>query len=37
LQDVPAFGDKGGLVRARTLFGVRLNDMLDALSDTPVA
>ncbi len=37
LQDVPAFGDKGGLVRARALFGARLNDMLGDLSDALVA
>lgn len=37
LQDVPAFGDKGGLVRARALFGARLSDMLDDLSSALVA
>ena len=37
LQDVAAFGDKGGIVRARTLFGGRLNEILDDLSDALVA
>jgi len=37
LQEVHAFGDKGGLVRARTLFGARLNDILDDLSDALIA
>jgi type I restriction enzyme R subunit len=37
LQDVAAFGDKGGIVRARTLFGARLNNILDDLSDALVA
>lgn len=37
LQDVPAFGDKGGIVRARALFGARLNDMLDDLTGALVA
>ncbi len=37
LQDVAAFGDKGGLVRARTLFGARLDGMLEDLSDALVA
>jgi type I restriction enzyme R subunit len=37
LQGVAAFGDKGGIVRARALFGARLNDMLDDLSDALVA
>jgi type I restriction enzyme, R subunit len=37
LQEVPAFGDKGGIVRARALFGARLNEILDDLSDALVA
>lgn len=37
LQDVAAFGDKGGVVRARALFGARLNEILDDLSDALVA
>ena len=37
LQDVAAFGDKGGLARARGLFGARLNEILDGLSDALVA
>ncbi len=37
LQEVAAFGDKGGVVRARALFGARLNDLLDDLSDALVA
>jgi type I restriction enzyme R subunit len=37
LQDVAAFGDKGGIVRARVLFGARLNEILDDLSDALVA
>jgi type I restriction enzyme R subunit len=37
LQDVAAFGDKGGVVRARALFGARLNEILGDLSDALVA
>jgi type I restriction enzyme, R subunit len=37
LQEVAAFGDKGGIVRAQALFGAGLNDMLDDLSDALVA
>ena len=37
LQDVAAFGDKGGIVRARALFGARLSEILDDLSDALVA
>jgi type I restriction enzyme R subunit len=37
LQDVAAFGDKGGVVRAQSLFGARLNEILDDLSDALVA
>lgn len=37
LQDVATFGDKGGVVRARALFGTRLNEILDSLSDALVA
>jgi type I restriction enzyme R subunit len=37
LQDVPAFGDKGGIVRARALFGARLDEILDGLSDALIA
>jgi type I restriction enzyme, R subunit len=37
LQDVATFGDKGGVVRARALFGTRLNEILDDLSDALVA
>lgn len=37
LQEVAAFGDKGGIVRARALFGARLDDILDELSEALVA
>lgn len=37
LQAVAAFGDKGGIMRARALFGARLNDILDDISDALVA
>ena len=37
LQDVAAFGDKGGVVRAQVLFGARLNEILHDLSDALVA
>ena len=37
LQDVPAFFDKGGLLRAQVLFGPRLDAMLGDLSDALVA
>lgn len=37
LQDVPAFFDKGGLLRAQALFGARLDTMLGDLSDALVA
>ncbi len=37
LQDVPAFFDKGGLLRAQALFGPRLDAVLGDLSDALVA
>ncbi len=37
LQDVPAFFDKGGLLKAQALFGARLDAMLGDLSDALVA
>lgn len=37
LQDVPAFFDKGGLLRAQALFGPQLDAMLGELSDALVA
>jgi type I restriction enzyme, R subunit len=37
LQEVPAFEDRGGLVKARELFGTRLDDLLGDLSDALVA
>ena len=37
LQDLPAFFDKGGLLRAQALFGPRLDAMLGDLSDALVA
>ncbi len=37
LQDVPAFFDKGGLLRAQALFGQRLDALLGDLSDALVA
>jgi type I restriction enzyme, R subunit len=37
LQDVPAFFDKGGLLKAQSLFGSRLDSVLSDLSDALVA
>jgi type I restriction enzyme R subunit len=37
LQDMPAFGGKGGLIKARELFGTRLDGVLGDLSDALVA
>ncbi|MGH7246800.1 MAG: type I restriction-modification enzyme R subunit C-terminal domain-containing protein, partial [Pseudomonadota bacterium] len=37
LQDVPAFFDKGGLLKAQALFGRRLDAVLGDLSDVLVA
>jgi type I restriction enzyme R subunit len=37
LQDVPSFSDKGGIVRARAIFGAHLKEILDDLSDALVA
>jgi type I restriction enzyme R subunit len=37
LQDVATFADKGGILRARALFGARLTETLDELSDALVA
>lgn len=37
LQDVTAFADKGGIVRARLLFGARLDEILGDLSDALIA
>jgi type I restriction enzyme R subunit len=37
LQDMPAFGGKGGLIKARELFGTRLDGVLEDLSDALVA
>ncbi|NDE91444.1 MAG: restriction endonuclease subunit R, partial [Alphaproteobacteria bacterium] len=37
LQDIPSFTDKGGLLRARQLFGTELNAMMDELQLALVA
>jgi len=37
LQDVPAFFDKGGLLKAQALFGPRLDAVLSDLSEALVA
>ena len=37
LQETPAFADRGGVVRARALFGPRLPEMLEELTDALVA
>jgi hypothetical protein len=37
LQDVPAFFDKGGLLKAQALFGPQLETLLGDLSDALVA
>jgi len=37
LQEMAAFAGKGGLVKARELFGTRLDDLLGDLSDALVA
>jgi len=37
LQDMAAFSGKGGLVKARDLFGTRLDGLLGDLSDALVA
>jgi len=36
-QEAPGLADKGGILQARTLFGNRLNDMLDDLQEALVA
>jgi hypothetical protein len=35
--DAPKFSGRGGIVRARALFGARLPGLLDELTDTLVA
>ncbi|MEX0841036.1 MAG: DEAD/DEAH box helicase family protein [Xanthobacteraceae bacterium] len=37
LQDMPAFSGKGGMIKARELFGTRLDGVLEDLSDALVA
>ena len=37
MMDAPEFSARGGIVRARALFGTRLSDLLDELSDVLVA
>ncbi len=37
LMDAPEFSARGGIVRARALFGARLPALLDELTDTLVA
>ena len=37
LMDAPEFSGRGGVVRARALFGARLPGLLDELTDTLVA
>ena len=37
LMDAPDFSGRGGIVRARALFGARLPALLDELTDTLVA
>lgn len=37
IMTVPAFADKGGLVRARQLFGTELNTIMDDLQTALVA
>ena len=37
LMDAPEFSARGGIVRARALFGARLPGLLDELTDTLVA
>jgi len=37
LMEIPTFTDKGGLVRARVLFGEQLNPILDGLNEALVA
>jgi type I restriction enzyme R subunit len=36
-MDIPAFADRGGIVKARVLFGERLPDLLDDLTNALVA
>jgi type I restriction enzyme R subunit len=36
-MDAPEFAARGGIVRARAMFGARLPDLLDELSDVLVA
>jgi type I restriction enzyme, R subunit len=37
MMDAPEFSGRGGIVKARALFGARLPALLDELTDTPVA
>jgi type I restriction enzyme, R subunit len=37
MMDAPEFSGRGGIVRARALFGPRLPGLLDELTDTLVA
>jgi type I restriction enzyme, R subunit len=37
MMDAPEFSGRGGIVRARALFGARLPGLLDELTDTLVA
>jgi type I restriction enzyme R subunit len=37
MMDAPEFAGRGGIVRARGLFGARLPALLDELTDTLVA
>jgi type I restriction enzyme R subunit len=37
IMDAPEFSGRGGIVRARALFGAGLPGLLDALTDTLVA
>ncbi|WP_322516019.1 type I restriction-modification enzyme R subunit C-terminal domain-containing protein [Rhodopseudomonas palustris] len=37
MMDAPEFSGRGGIVRARALFGARLPGLLDELTDAPVA
>jgi type I restriction enzyme, R subunit len=37
MMDAPEFSVRGGIVRARALFGVRVPALLDELSDALVA
>ena len=37
MMDAPEFSARGGIVRARALFGARLPELLDELTDVLVA